>query len=110
MGISVSSRMIASTFRGLAITRIAKVLSSAKDWKPRVSADIFVAKVSCKSTCFCDDFCKTSGIYRIMKIGYARVSTPEQNPDLQLQALKPSTFMSPPSTESPISCLKRCGP
>src|SRR5512135_2346304 len=72
----------------LGILGFANVLNSAKDRAPRVLADICVAKLSYKSTCFCNDFCKTSGIERTMKIGYARVSTLEQNLDLQLQTLK----------------------
>ncbi len=45
------------------------------------------AKVCCKRMGLCKEFCEASQ-GRIMKIGYARVSTLEQNLDLQLQALK----------------------
>src|SRR5687767_15706632 len=48
------------------------------------------AKVSCKSLHVCNDFCEAKKRCA-MKIDYARVSTLEQNLDLQLRALKKSS-------------------
>ena len=63
---------------------LAKIVTFARLFLNASSEGTLFAKVSCKSKAFCEDFCE---FLQKMKIGYARVSTFDQNLDLQLRAL-----------------------
>ena len=65
---------------------VAKIVSFAKDFRKRhFPSELLSQKYLAKVEDFCEDFCE---VHIKMKIGYARVSTLDQNLDLQLRALE----------------------